>query len=87
MLKNSQMNESLRYVVSNVGPDGFSPIIPTKLGYEMFKVNSKNGVNKISFEEAQQKAIEAYTISERKKAIENFNQKLRSNAIIKIIKH
>ncbi|ABS52322.1 peptidyl-prolyl cis-trans isomerase [Campylobacter hominis] len=87
VLKNSQMNESLRYVVSNVGPDGFSPIIPTKLGYEMFKVNSKNGVNKISFEEAQQKAIEAYTISERKKAIENFNQKLRSNAIIKIIKH
>ena len=87
VLKNSQMNESLRYVVSIVGPDGFSPIIPTKLGYEMFKVNSKNGVNKISFEEAQQKAIEAYTISERKKAIENFNQKLRSNAIIKIIKH
>lgn len=85
-LNAKQMDEGLRHLVAPINVGEFTQIFPTRNGYEMFYVNSKKGVNKVNFEDVQQQAIEAYTIKERKKAVDEFHQRLRSNAAIKILK-
>ena len=84
-LKANQMDEGLKYIVTNVEQGKFSPIIPTRNGYEMFYVNDKKGLRTLDFDSVQEKAIEGYVTSERKKAIAEFNDRLRSNANIRII--
>lgn len=84
-LKNSQMDEGLRYIITNVPQGEFSPVIPTKNGYETFYVNSKTGVQTADFESVQEKAIEAYVLSKRQQMLKEFNDRLRSNANVRII--
>ena len=79
------MDEGLKYIVTNVEQGKFSPIIPTRNGYEMFYVNDKKGLRTLDFDSVQDRAIEGYVTSERKKAITEFNDRLRSNANIRII--
>lgn len=84
-LKNSQMDEGLRYIITSVPQGEFSPVIPTTNGYELFYVNSKKGVQTADFESVQEKAIEAYVLSKRQQMLKEFNERLRSNANIRII--
>ena len=84
-LKNSQMDEGLRYIITNVAQGEFSPVIPTANGYETFYVNSKSGVQTADFESVQEKAIEAYVLSKRQQMLKEFNERLRSNANVRII--
>ncbi|MBP5778493.1 MAG: peptidyl-prolyl cis-trans isomerase [Campylobacter sp.] len=84
-LKNSQMDEGLRYIITNVAQGEFSPVIPTANGYETFYVNSKSGVQTADFESVQEKAIEAYVLSKRQQMVKEFNERLRSNANVRII--
>ena len=84
-LKANQMDEGLKYIVTNVEQGKFSPIIPTRNGYEMFYVNDKKGLRTLDFDSVQDRAIEGYVTSERKKAVAEFNDRLRSNANIRII--
>ena len=84
-LKNSQMDEGLRYIITNVAQGEFSPVIPTANGYETFYVNSKTGVQTADFESVQEKAIEAYVLSKRQQMLKEFNDRLRSNANVRII--
>lgn len=86
-IKNSQMDQGLRYVLINTDEGKFSHIIPTTNGYEMFFINSKNGVNTVDFEQVQERAIEAYTISERQRKVKEFNDRLRSEATIKVLNY
>ena len=84
-LKNSQMDEGLRYIITNVPQGEFSPIIPTKNGFETFYVNSKTGVETADFESVQDRAIDAYVVSKRQQMLKEFNERLRSNANVRII--
>ena len=84
-LKNSQMDEGLRYIITNVAQGEFSPVIPTANGYETFYVNSKSGVQTADFESVQEKAIEAYVLSKRQQMLKEFNERLRSNANVRIV--
>ena len=84
-LKANQMDEGLKYIVTNVEQGKFSPIIPTRNGCEMFYVNDKKGLRTLDFDSVQDRAIEGYVTSERKKAVAEFNDRLRSNANIRII--
>ncbi|MBR0070890.1 MAG: peptidyl-prolyl cis-trans isomerase [Campylobacter sp.] len=84
-LKNSQMDEGLRYIITNVAQGEFSPVIPTANGYETFYVNSKSGVQTADFESVQEKAIEAYVLSKRQQMLKEFNERLRSNANVCIV--
>lgn len=84
-LKNSQMDEGLRYIITNVAQGEFSPVIPTANGYETFYVNSKSGVQTADFESVQEKAIEAYVLSKRQQILKEFNERLRSNANVRIV--
>ena len=84
-LKNSQMDEGLRYIITNVAQGEFSPVIPTANGYETVYVNSKSGVQTADFESVQEKAIEAYVLSKRQQMLKEFNERLRSNANVRII--
>ena len=51
----------------------------------MFYVNDKKGLRTLDFDSVQDRAIEGYVTSERKKAVAEFNDRLRSNANIRII--
>ena len=84
-LKNSQMDEGLRYIITNVAQGEFSPVIPTANGYETVYVNSKSGVQTADFESVQEKAIEAYVLSKRQQMLKEFNERLRSNANVRIV--
>lgn len=84
-LKNSQMDEGLRYIITNVAQGEFSPVIPTANGYETFYVNSKSSVQTADFESVQEKAIEAYVLSKRQQMLKEFNERLRSNANVRIV--
>ncbi|MBP3208081.1 MAG: peptidyl-prolyl cis-trans isomerase [Campylobacter sp.] len=84
-LKNSQMDEGLRYIITNVAQGEFSPVIPTANGYETFYVNSKSGVQTADFESVQEKAIEAYVLSKRQQMLKEFNERLRSNANVRVV--
>ncbi|MDA3076171.1 SurA N-terminal domain-containing protein [Campylobacter sp. JMF_04 NA10] len=84
-LKSSQMDAGLKYIVTSVDKGKFSPVIPTANGYEMFYVNDKKGVQTADFESVQEKAIEAYVTNKRKKMVEEFNDRIRANANVRII--
>lgn len=84
-LKSDNMDEGLKYIVINVKEGEFSPIIPTSNGFEMFFINSKQGVQTMDFQSVERYATEAYVASKRQKAAKDFNDKLRSEANIKII--
>lgn len=85
-LKTKQMNNSLMYIVSKTKTRSFSPILTSKMGYDMFYINSKKGEKLIDFKTAQKAAIEAYAESQRERAVRDFNERLRSEATINIIK-
>ena len=84
-LSSDKMDQGLKYVVINVKEGEFSPIIQTKNGFEMFFINSKNGIRTMDFESVQNYATEAYFASQRQKAAKDFYDRIRSQANIKII--
>lgn len=80
-----EINSSLMYIFANTKEGVFSPIVTYKDGFEMFYVNSKNGGKLMDFEKVQDAAIDAYVQSERYKAVQEFDDRLRSNATIEFI--
>ncbi|CZE45859.1 peptidylprolyl isomerase [Campylobacter geochelonis] len=80
------LSEQTAYVFASIKDGGFTPIVHNPQGYfEVFRIDSKVGLNQLSFEEAQNMAINEFVQKERRKAVDEYFEKLRAEAVVQFL--
>ena len=51
----------------------------------ILRIDSKNGVKKVDFENAKDQVFEMFAKNERRKTVDDYFEKLRANAIIEVL--
>lgn len=84
---NSQnLDDRLNYIFANTKDESFTPIMEGKKGYEMYFVEGRSGNRVLSFESVKDEVLKMATQNQRELAVNEYFDKLRSKADIKILK-
>lgn len=84
-LSGKQITNSLMYIVSKTPKNGFSPILQSSAGFDMFYINSVSGKRLIDYKIAQKAALGAFIQAQKEQIMKNYAQSLRSDAVIEIL--
>lgn len=79
------LNKQTAFAFLNMKKGEFTPIMQHPQGfYEVLRVDSKNGLKTVSFEEAEEQVFRMLAETERRKEAEIYFEKLRDDAVIEI---